>query len=884
MKKSLSLLVAIAMVISMFASVASAATAAGTKLEGLGIIKGDQNGNLLEDSTWKRQDVAVLLSRLLGVEMEAQQTAKSHTYADVRGTYYDGFLSWAKEEGLMEGHSATRFGFDEALTYQQFAAVVLRALGVDTSDYAAVPELAVEAGLVAEGTDFAAPALRGATYEVIVTALDTVVEGTGQMLGTILGLPGYEVTVLAVTGVEQTDAGEITVTFNKAATEDEQDDLEFTVARGQIEYTIDVEFNEDGNEAVLSSAYLPAGDYTVTVGEADPIAVSIQDGRVTKIEIGASSLKQADGQSLNIKVFNQFGKEVENPTNLNVSLYNATKQAKVDAISGTNTVNAKFNLGNDTVAELDDNFIATVLHTSTGVSANKTFKIVAGSAATSIKLGTVEPLEDETRITAGDDGLVLPYELTDQYGEEILLAEGDYYPGTVGDAFIEVDGITFFFNTNEIVEAFHVDEDGVLTFDTVDQQSGTLFINAVNPTTGATGSTTVTISSSAIVDSLQLSAPAKLLAAGEEVVIPFAATDSFGAPIDGSDVVLGAGQGLVNITSNLTFAAGYPKINGKGQLLFKFADDQEGTAYIYAYVTTTSNGQKQVGSLQLSVNELAEAVKVNGTSVAKYFAQTAAVDFDGDDITYLDNYSRTQTVGSAAYTIVSDNPTVVNYVNGQLVAGNTTGKAEITISLDNVADSDYTFTVQVVKDSDIKSYEITDPGTIYGGTTGKVAGHTKTIKVSGKLSSGTTVALNQATAVTNITSSNTTVLAADVTAKTITGIDEGTSTVTAYQNGTKLASITVTVSEDVPVATTVAFDEDEYEVTVGDTFDFATEVTVKDQYGVAMANPAGFLTSSDTDVASVNGSVVTAGEAGQATVTFIASNDAQASVTLVVNN
>src|SRR5690606_35858584 len=219
MKQGLSLLVAFALVFSMFTSVAFAATTpseAGQKLKSLGIILGDQDGNLMEDAEWKRQDVAVLLSRLLGQEEEAKNTPKSHTYADVRGTYYDGYLSWARENGYMIGHSDTEFGFDDPITVKEFLTVILRALGYDP-DFSSgeVEELAVELGLVEEGTDFSANAKRGDTYVIIVTALDTEVAGTGQKLGTVLGLPGYEVVDPAVTGVTALNLKQVKVTFNK---------------------------------------------------------------------------------------------------------------------------------------------------------------------------------------------------------------------------------------------------------------------------------------------------------------------------------------------------------------------------------------------------------------------------------------------------------------------------------------------------------------------------------------------------------------------------------------------------------------------------------------------------------------------------------------------
>ncbi len=184
MKKSLSLLVAIAMVFSMFASVAAAATSeAGKKLEGYGVIKGNQNGDLLEDENWLRQDVAVLISRLAGKEDEAKATAKTHTFTDVRGTFYNGYISWAKDNNFMQGNSATNFGFDNQITYKEFATVILRALAVDTSDYSKIGELAVKAGIIGSDLNIDEKAKRGVTYDIVVTALDKDVAGTGKKIG-----------------------------------------------------------------------------------------------------------------------------------------------------------------------------------------------------------------------------------------------------------------------------------------------------------------------------------------------------------------------------------------------------------------------------------------------------------------------------------------------------------------------------------------------------------------------------------------------------------------------------------------------------------------------------------------------------------------------------
>ncbi|MBO9599846.1 MAG: hypothetical protein J7559_18745, partial [Cohnella sp.] len=140
MKKSLSFLLAIALVFGMFSAMASAATPtateAGTLLKDLGVLKGDASGDLKENDVWARQDIVLILARLLGQGDAAAATAKSHTYADVPKTAsqeYNGTLSWARENNYVNGHSATKFGWGEKLTVKDFAAIVLRVLGKDTT-------------------------------------------------------------------------------------------------------------------------------------------------------------------------------------------------------------------------------------------------------------------------------------------------------------------------------------------------------------------------------------------------------------------------------------------------------------------------------------------------------------------------------------------------------------------------------------------------------------------------------------------------------------------------------------------------------------------------------------------------------------------------------
>lgn len=213
MKKSLSLLVAIAMVFSMFATVVSAAEkTAGEKLQDFGIIKGTSEG-LAEDAEWLRQDITVLIARLLGKEEAAKATANTHGFTDLDSKFYNGFVSWAKTEGYFTGETATEFGVNNPITNQQFAAVLLRVLGVKDVPYAESLTKAVELKLVSADLVAADNAIRGDIYTTLVTALDYEIDG--KKLGTILNLPGYEITDVKVVGASATNSKTVKVEFNQ---------------------------------------------------------------------------------------------------------------------------------------------------------------------------------------------------------------------------------------------------------------------------------------------------------------------------------------------------------------------------------------------------------------------------------------------------------------------------------------------------------------------------------------------------------------------------------------------------------------------------------------------------------------------------------------------
>jgi len=910
MKKSLSLLVAIAMVFSMFATVVSAAESektAGQYLNELGVIKGNGT-DLKEDQTWKRKDVVILLAQLMGKTDEAKNAEKTHKFEDVTDKFYDGFISWVSEAKLMVGKSETKFGYNDELKNQDLFAIILRALDAKV-EYADVPANAIKYGFATEETDMNAIPLRGATYEVIVTALKTVVPGTGQTLEEVLGL--VEVTELAVAKAEQTNGREITVSFNKAVSEEQQKDLTFDLKKGTLSYTVTAKYAEDARSVVLSSEYLPEGEYQLTVKGFEAVTVKVVKEVATKIEVSALTLQRAKNQDPQAKLLNQFDKEIKN-AGLNVTVYNASKGTTVSPVSGKYDLTGGLvdNVPNKFKFDVDDTVIVTVTHNS-GLSANKTYKLVAGSAATVIKIDTVQPLKDKKRISAGDEGLVLPIQLLDQYGNVIKL--GEKSSTTLADTVsnFEESGITFLLSQPGVISSYSIDDKGVLTFDVV--KAGTLVLHATNVATGASASTTIKVEGKPVLKNLNMEAPTVFVASGEEVKVPYNAIDIFDDAIKAKDIKINttgvAQTDEVSFNSSVNFEAGYPKFNAKGELLIKFKNvTAESTAYVTAYINGAPAGQ-----FSTQVKPASTDLKVNGLkNVLTTMVNGATVEINKDKVTTLDDYGRTKTVANVVYNDAATpgavNLTQVDGVSANVVttggkieikATGTTGVSKFKLAINNKPESVYEFSVKVVQVSDVKSYTIKSIGTIYSG---KVDGdeqdatspYAKTVELVGKIG-GTEVALVQADAFDFVSAESTNnVVVADTLGHVVFGLAEGTATVTAYKNGEKLAETTVTTSNAKPVATKVEFAKSEYAVPNNQSeIDFVVnpaanttvtgvKITVKDQYDVA-TNVNGNLSTKDTAIAKVvNGKLVRQGNAtGQVTVMYMTTNGVSATAIVV---
>ncbi len=139
-KKSLVALLAVAMLMTSFASVGYSATpsdvvgtssaAAVTRLIGLGVVKGYEDGTFKPANKVTRAEFAAIAVRMLGLESAANIAAGPTKFSDVKADHWaSGYVNVAAAKGLLTGYPDGSFKADANVTYAESLAIIIRALG-----------------------------------------------------------------------------------------------------------------------------------------------------------------------------------------------------------------------------------------------------------------------------------------------------------------------------------------------------------------------------------------------------------------------------------------------------------------------------------------------------------------------------------------------------------------------------------------------------------------------------------------------------------------------------------------------------------------------------------------------------------------------------------
>ncbi len=186
LKKLVSVIVTVAMLISSLAALSVSAAypdvdesnsyaKAIEVLSGLGIVKGDDEGNFNPTNDIKRSEMVALICRMKGEEGIATSTVQE--FNDVPSNHWAaGYISWGVASEIIKGYGDGNFGPDASVTLQDAVVMIIRAAGweriANRSDYGGYPtghmRIANARGVM-DGISFTAT--KAATREVVAQAI-----------------------------------------------------------------------------------------------------------------------------------------------------------------------------------------------------------------------------------------------------------------------------------------------------------------------------------------------------------------------------------------------------------------------------------------------------------------------------------------------------------------------------------------------------------------------------------------------------------------------------------------------------------------------------------------------------------------------------------------
>ncbi|KAB3529716.1 Ig-like domain-containing protein [Alkaliphilus serpentinus] len=319
MKKVLSLVLVLAMVLGTFGFAFAAPTATDIqKLQDYGVLIGDGSGNLMLDQTLTRAQFAVFSTRLTGnTDAEVQALNEAAPFDDVSG-YYAPFIGKAYKDGLVNGVGNNKYMPEAEVTYVQALTVLMRALGYGAdleglawpSGYYAK---AAALGLVDGSIEMNANITRGQMADTILTALATETKD-GVVLEAALGyveeLTVVEVVVVDSTNIEVTFNDDVTVAYE--LTEALEANVETAVLVEYLEevFEITVVWEVDFLEVVSVSAD-NLKEVVVEFNQEVDVETVVDANFSLNKEKEAIATLQADGKTVVLTIKTELANQVE---------------------------------------------------------------------------------------------------------------------------------------------------------------------------------------------------------------------------------------------------------------------------------------------------------------------------------------------------------------------------------------------------------------------------------------------------------------------------------------------------------------------------------------------------------------------------------------------
>jgi hypothetical protein len=853
--------------------------------------------------------------RLKGLEQTALSYTSTNNFADANQVAWVGgknIMAYLKNNPELgwAGIGANKFNPNVTVDAASYYKVMLEALGFKQGtdfQWETVIAFAATKNLtkVANDTNYVVADLATATIEALKA---TVKAGTKTLATTLVetGVINEAAAILAgvytkapvayaVDSTKVVSAKSIEIKFNKAIADTAA--VKFAVKRGAAVVTLTPSFNADKTIATLSSAVnLATGDYTITVSgvefakDKNVGTVTVAAEKETTLTITSTIVEIKNPATIKFEVKNQYG---ELMTVAGTAVV-ANAFEKTDATPATGAIGAVVLTGVAGKSEVSGNFAAAhvknndeilVTISYKGLVATKTINAQDVATIAKLELGSPVLNADKTRFSVGET-VKLDYTAVDQYNQAIKLSTQAADGVNDDKTIFATDYLMTSSNPSVVdVDSIFVDADGKMNV--VLGSAGTAKLIVINTKTGAVSTIDIVVEAIAAPSAITLTAPTVIVAATETVKVPYTVVDQYGATItpanlNTANVVLTSSN---NAVATVAWVGKEIVVTGQAA----------GTVDITATIGTT------IAKFSMDVQAAAVPTKVVGIKdMATKFENTATSLLTFANILVKDQYNRDYTLKNGDVVTVEVKDLTANGVANTLVnaagaagafdattdayrfTGTTVKDNEVyTIAINGVVGSGYDVTMNSIATADIVSYEMNTIGTIFAvaGQT-SASTHAVEVKIVGKTVAGANVALVSGK-ITNITTSNAAVISVDQATNEIFGLDAGTSTIAVWNGSTKLAEAVVTASEAAKVITSVKFANTEVNALVADGT-VTNALTLKDQYGVAIAL-SGAFSSSNTAVATVAvDGTVTIVAAGEATIGYVAPNGVVATYKLIV--
>ena len=767
MKKSLSMILSTTIAFSAFTSVSFGATANDfTDLKNLEssiktkydylinkeIFEGVEKDRFGINEEMNRAQFAKVAALLF--EFTVNKNLSVSSFTDVKSTdkangYAVGYIEAIKNAGITKGVSIKEFLPDGKVTREQLATLLVRGLGKESELNSVSPVNDVTVSDWAK--KYVALALK---YELMTTNANNTFGGTTNATRDTLAISAYNTKILfdknrsgntTITELKATGVKKLTVKFNQAVDPTkvklEVKSLNNIVNIDKTEYASD----KTSVEILFTNALLEA-EYTVYVNglTSTPLtqSVKVSSEKVTNITINDKSLIQRGTNdakiSINYNIFNQYNEDI---TDIAGDVYITSSTGSEDKTTSKpgsavyQVISGKFNIG-DTVS-------VSILHRSTGSYKSLNTKVSQAATVDTIEISKLYHSDTTKTLTANSSasGYKLLIKAKDQYGNAVddkvfsadtLLSLSDngifdvVRDSSTSDPVYStttVDGVKYISLQLKKSTAPSVSNDFI---------AGKSRVRIQSKSTGKYADLDIIVKDVQKVDKLVFTSPL-LAIAGENINVPFAATDNSGLAITDEAIL----NSTVTLRTSNKATAKFTQDSDKKTTLIVTPDPSILTAHTLTIYATTNSGSY---STSINVGKKAEPTKISGLS-----ADEQGNDFYGaillkdtqmlksSRIVVHDQYGRkiTPTWGNSeeTYQIKIDSSDMNTISINELILNDTKtdvtfdakakGSSDITFKLQtgkgkDISNSQYTANIKVVDKADIKqNYEIADISKLY---------------------------------------------------------------------------------------------------------------------------------------------------------------------------